>query len=95
MEIKKDILINALHMLKEINEGKSKKKFSKIVFEDEVYSLTKDSKGRYFLQYKDYDLVLRIRRRAEVTYLLDLLDSEIYIIYDDDYTIPEVEIVEF
>lgn len=95
MEIKKDILINALHMLKEINEGKSKKKFSKIVFEDEVYSLTKDNKGRYFLQYKDYDLVLRIRRRAEVTYLLDLLDSEIYIIYDDDYTIPEVEIVEF
>lgn len=95
MEIKKDILINALHMLKEINEGKLKKKFSKIVFEDEVYSLTKDNKGRYFLQYKDYDLVLRIRRRAEVTYLLDLLDSEIYIIYDDDYTIPEVEIVEF
>ena len=87
MEIKKDILINALHMLKDKNI-----KVSKVIYDDLVYSIVKLKGNEYCYLRRGYNMDEEVTRKAVNKGLLNILYDEVYIIYDEDYVIPEEEI---
>lgn len=87
MEIKKDILINALHMLKDKNI-----KVSKVIYDDLVYSIVKLKGNEYCYLRRGYSMDEEVTRKAVNKGLLNILYDEVYIIYDEDYVIPEEEI---
>lgn len=86
MEIKKDILINALHMLKDKDM-----KVSKVIYDDLVYSTVKLKDNEFCYLRKGYNLDEEVTRRAISKGLLNVLYEDVYIIYDEDYVIPEEE----
>lgn len=86
MEIKKDILINALHMLKDKNI-----KVSKVIYDDLVYSIVKLKGNEYCYLRRGYSMDEEVTKKAVNKGLLNILYDEVYIIYDEDYIIPEEE----